>query len=264
MSEIRQSRKLFAAMSLALLAGAASPLAAQGRQIFQWSGRVQQETFITVRGSNARVREGRYESSGNLRLNSALPRDDGRLMVRLERGSADVDVVQQPSYRNDYTAVIRVRDNARRNDRIQVAAFWRPEYDGRVGNNRDGDGPWGRIDDRADRRDDRRDMGTRSAFRWSGRVDNEVEIRLQGRSVSYRTLSGAALRDVRLDTQQGLPREEGFVSVTQRNGRGTVTVIEQPTARNNYTAVIRVRDPQGGASTYDFDVMWRDGDRRGW
>lgn len=261
MSEIRQSRKLFAALSLALLAGAASPLAAQGRQLFQWSGRVQQETYITVRGANARVREGRYESSGSLRLHSALPRDDGRVMVRLERGSADVDVVQQPSRRNDYTAVIRVRDNARRNDRVQVSAYWRPEYDGRFG---DGDGPWGRIDDRADRRDDRRDLGARSAFRWSGRVDNEVEIRLQGRSASYRTLSGAALRDVRLEAHQGLPREEGIVTIMQRQGRGTVSVVEQPTAHNNYTAVIRIRDPQGGASSYDFDVVWRDGDRRGW
>jgi len=110
MSEIRQSRKLFAALSLALVAGAASPLAAQGRQLFQWSGRVQQETYITVRGGSAKVREGRYESSGGVRLHTALPRDDGHVMVRLERGSADVDVVQQPTRRNDYTAVIRVRD----------------------------------------------------------------------------------------------------------------------------------------------------------
>ena len=40
-------------------------------------------------------------------------------------------------------------------------------------------------------------------------------------------------------------------------GRGTVYVAQQPNASNGYTAVIRVRDPQGGYGFYDFEVDYR-------
>jgi hypothetical protein len=257
----RISSALVVLTSLTAAGAVASPLAAQSRDLFEWSGRIDRETYITMRGATARAMQGRYQVGGNLRLQSALPRDDGRVMVWVERGSADVDVVQQPSRRNDYTAIIRVRDDARRNDRVRLSARWRPEYDRRDGRRDDDGGGWGSIEDR---RDDRRDLGTRTAFRWSGTVDGEVEIRLQGRHASYRTLSGASVRDVRLHTEQMLPREAGIVSVVRRHGRGSADVVEQPSARNGWTTVIRVRDPQGGASHYAFDVEWRDGDRRGW
>ena len=37
---------------------------------------------------------------------------------------------------------------------------------------------------------------------------------------------------------------------------GDVTVIQQPTARNGYTTVIRVEDRSGGYGRYDFDLRW--------
>ncbi|HYD54826.1 MAG TPA: hypothetical protein VEA99_19485 [Gemmatimonadaceae bacterium] len=260
--------------ALSVGSAAIAPLSAQARELFKWNGRVERETYITMRGGSARAMEGRYESRGSLRLENALPRGEGRVLVRLERGSADVDVVQQPHRRNDYTAVIRVRDYSRddrvRDDRIRLAAFWRPEY----ANDRNDRGPgggWGVIDDRNDRndgrwerRDDARDLGARTAFRWSGVVDSEVEIHLQGRRATYRTLRGDVIREVRLDAEHGLPRELGVVSIGRQYGRGSVSVISQPDARNGFTAVIRVSDPQGGASRYEFDILWRDGDRRGW
>ena len=258
----RISSALVVVSSLTAAGAAVSPLAAQSRELFEWSGRIERETYITVRGSSARAMQGRSQVGGSLRLHSALPRDDGRVTVQLERGSADVDVVQQPSYRNDYTAVIRVRDDARRNDRVRLAARWRPERSRGIGDRRDDDrGGWGSVDDR---RDDARDLGTRTAFRWSGTVDGEVEIRLRGRQASYTTLSGSTVRNVRLDAEQAIPRESGIVAIARRQGRGSVDVIEQPSSRNGWTTVIRVRDPQGGASHYSFDVEWRDGDRRGW
>jgi hypothetical protein len=45
------------------------------------------------------------------------------------------------------------------------------------------------------------------------------------------------------------------VFVTQNQGRGTVTVVQQPSSYNGYTTVVRVRDPQGGYGFYDFDLM---------
>ena len=37
----------------------------------------------------------------------------------------------------------------------------------------------------------------------------------------------------------------------------TLVVIQQPTAENGYTAVLRVRDPKPGYGHYTFDVNWR-------
>jgi len=45
--------------------------------------------------------------------------------------------------------------------------------------------------------------------------------------------------------------------IAQHQGRGTVYVAQQPTAYNGYTAIIRVRDPQGGYGYYDFEVDYR-------
>ena len=41
---------------------------------------------------------------------TALPQRDGRVTVRVQDGRGDVDVVQQPSARNDYTTIVRIRD----------------------------------------------------------------------------------------------------------------------------------------------------------
>src|SRR5439155_1197050 len=40
-------------------------------------------------------------------------------------------------------------------------------------------------------------------------------------------------------------------------GRGQVDVVQQPTARNGYTAIVRVRDPQGGAGNYRINAFWQ-------
>jgi hypothetical protein len=118
----------------------------------------------------------------------------------------------------------------------------------------------GRGDDRIDlgRGDDRDRYGdVDGMLRWTGAVDDEVEIRIQGRNVNTRTLSGNGARDVRANLNgRALPRRDVQVRVRERQGRGTVTVVQQPGQWNGYTAVIRVRDRQGGFGYYDFDVTW--------
>jgi len=47
------------------------------------------------------------------------------------------------------------------------------------------------------------------------------------------------------------------VELIVREGRGDVSITQQPNSSNGYTAIIRVRDPQTGFGHYDFDVNWR-------
>ena len=152
------------------------------------------------------------------------------------------------------------------------------------GNDRDG-GWWG-DDRRNDRRDDRRNdrgrdrdrwddrdrgrygdedygydrgrgRGRARLLHWSGSVDGEIEIRLRDDQVTYRTLSGSAVRDARVDLPSGgLPGRTVDMNLANAQGRGHITLVQRPDARNGYTAIVRVRDPQGGYGFYDFDLTW--------
>ena len=61
---------------------------------------------------------------------TALPQRDGRVTVRVQDGRGDVDVVQQPSARNDYTTIVRIRDRSSGIDNYRVTAFWMPDNNG--------------------------------------------------------------------------------------------------------------------------------------
>ena len=278
----RSTRNLITVpLSVAALAVSASSLLAQGRPLFDWSGRVDREVRISMHGRDARAQSASRTSVGQSRLSvaSALPQQEGRVTVRVQDGRGDVDVVQQPSARNDYTMIMRIVDRSSGRDNYRVTAFWTPDeyrsdnghgtWDGRNesgyptrpsrgrddrdnrGNNGgygNGNGGWGRDG-----------SNTVSALRWSGDVDDALEIRIQGNRVDYRTLNGKSVRNVRADLGRGgLPRNDVQVFVTDVNGRGTVTVVQQPSSRNNYTAVVRVYDPRPGYGGYSFDLNWRD------
>lgn len=84
---------------------------------------------------------------------------------------------------------------------------------------------------------------------FRGRVDKEVRLTLRGAQVSSNTLSGTELRS-RYRVATPLPQQEGTVRVAVEAGRGDVSVIQQPSASNGYTAVVRIFDRSGGADQY--------------
>lgn len=275
----------------AVLAGTASAAFAQERgerELFGWNGSVDREVLITMRGQQAWV-DGTGsldDDRGRTRIYTALPREEGWVSAYLADGRGQVDVLQQPTARNNYTTIVRLRDPSSGADRYDVRAYWRYAADradragqasgrvggpGRIG---DYDDPWYGRD--GDRRDDRpgngrgygrgNDRFERTALRWMGNVDGVLEMRIQGDRIRYRELSGREVRGVRTDFARfGLPRQNVFLRVDELQGRGTVRVVQQPSARNGYTAVIQIRDPQSGYGRYAFDLLVRpDGYARGY
>ncbi len=233
-------------LSVVALAASASSLFAQGRPLFEWSGRVDREVRIMMHGRDARTQTTSRTPvlRSRLDVSTALPQRDGRVSVRVQDGRGDVDVVQQPSARNSYTAIVRIRDRSNGVDNYRLTAYWMPdESNGRWD---DRDGSPNRPGDRNDRNDDRYDRDGRGGWdrgnngsygrdvlRWSGDVDDALEIRIQGDRIDYRTLSGKTVRNVRADlTRGGLPRRDVQVMVTSSSGRGSVSVVQQPSARN--------------------------------
>ena len=96
----------------------------------------------------------------------------------------------------------------------------------------------------------------RALFTWTGRVDREVLIVVRGREVRTRGFDADLPNRARVNA--ALPRARGTVLARLTDGRGDVDVIEQPSPRNGYQAVLRVRDPRGGADSYRITVYWDD------
>jgi hypothetical protein len=92
-------------------------------------------------------------------------------------------------------------------------------------------------------------------FTWSGRVDRQVTLEARPGGVS--NTSEPTIRSrARFSTTTGLPARPGMLRVVATQGRGTVTVTQQPTAQNNYTAQIQVIDNEGGADMYRVSAYW--------
>jgi hypothetical protein len=173
------TRTATAAAAAVLVAAAARPAAAQGRVLFSWQGRVDREASLAMRGSRVTA-PGAWSVAGrsDVRVGSPLPQAEGVVRLRVERGRGAVDVVEQPSARNDYTAVVRVRDDQPGADDYRLTAYWQPlsgdVASGGWGYDRDDrDGRYDRDDRRRDREARRRDREDRRRDREDRRRDRD-------------------------------------------------------------------------------------------
>ncbi len=91
---------------------------------------------------------------------------------------------------------------------------------------------------------------------WSGNVDDRATVTLHGRDVQTNAVSGKSVNDVNSQIFGRLPTDHPvFVSLDKR-GRGMVRIVQQPRPFNNFTAVVRIHDPQPGAGHYRLALNW--------
>lgn len=240
----------------------------QGQMLFEWSGSVDREKQITMRGDRVWTNNvGRTEPRRDqARAMSTIPRQDGQVFVRLVDGRGDVEVIQQPTARNGYSTIIRVLDPRSGSDNYRLAAYWQGNGNSNV-YGRDRDEPRHRDRDNDDRNGgygqngqngQYGQYGNQSMMHWSGNVDDELEIRIQNGRAEYRTIRGAQPTSIRATSgTASMPRSNAQLTIAQNQGRGSVTIVQQPSSWNGNTTVIRVKDQQGGYGYYDFDLMWQ-------
>ena len=273
--------RLFARRSLLSLAFVVAPLAAQAQetQLFTWTGRVDREVRLTVRGNQmSNSAEANMQTRGRFFGNTTLPLADGTVRVALQNGRGNVDVIQQPNSGNGYTAIVRVVDNDGGADNYRIAAYFTPAYNGGYANGSNNGRGYGRNDKEARkvererekeaRKDDRRDGVYRDrndsrinspTLHWSGDVDGEAQIIWRPGSVSQRSVRGNTVR-VQNSAVSGsamTASQYGQLTLNVRQSRGRVEVVQQPTAQNRYTGIIRILDGGRGYSHYDFDATWQ-------
>jgi len=195
-----------------------SPLGTQA--VLAWDHR-DQDSY------NRGYQQGRQDARSNRRP------DSGR------RWDADFRRGYEDGYNREFRGRQRSRDDGYdgRND----------GYNGDSGSDRD---------DRSRNRNDGYYNGP-GRMSWRGRVDDYVELRIQGSRVRSIERGGAPTYNEQASFSSPLPRADVRVEVKKRDGRGRVSVLEQPGRYNNYTAVIRIDDNKGGADDYELEMAWR-------
>lgn len=250
------------------------------RPLLTWTSKVDREVIIQIRGRDVATRGSGLDASyaPRVNINQTLPHEAGIVRAFLQNGRGEVDVLENPSARNNYTATVRVRDVRSGADEYRVVVTYElndPRPNNGRGDDR-GNGGWNRDDDRDHRGPDRgndgrgndgrgnddrggydRNRRDAGALRWSGMVDGVAEIRIQGSRIDAVAERGNRLRDVRYDVLgSSLPRRDVRLEIARQDGRGTVTIVQQPSVWNGYVAVIRIEDRRSGYGGYSLDVRW--------
>lgn len=92
---------------------------------------------------------------------------------------------------------------------------------------------------------------------WYGSVDNKVHLSVRGATLEQKTVDGRDNVPGNYSFTMALPSSSVTVSVNKKEGRSrNVKVIQQPSADNNFTAVIEIHDEGGGADSYLLEIFW--------
>jgi len=88
-------------------------------------------------------------------------------------------------------------------------------------------------------------------------VDRQVDVSLRGDTIGVRTLTGADARDSGSECSAPLPAREveGFTFAVKKR-HGEVSLVEGPSARNNFTATFFIHGNAGGDGLYDVRISW--------
>jgi hypothetical protein len=178
----------------------------------------------------------------------------GSFNVVKKAGSGDVDLYEEPSPKNNYTAVIRVTDKKSGADfyHIHLDWTWNPADPSRPPGGRNSRPLDSRTNDPGDYR-----RGREGSFEFTGRVDDATVLHIRSDQVREEDLTGRPLRGDRFSFSQPLPAQRlKTLSLVDVQGRGEVDIVEKPWEGNNFTAVILINDPQRGNSEYSFRLVW--------
>jgi hypothetical protein len=89
-------------------------------------------------------------------------------------------------------------------------------------------------------------------------VDNEVEVSVRRDTVSIRTIAGRDARDDGSECNAPLPDRDvpGF-NYQVIDSRNEIRMLAEPSRRNDFTTIVRIRDGGGGEGRYHFRLSWQ-------
>ena len=198
-----------------------------------WNGRVDDRANIIIRGNtiSAENAGGNGIQTYNQSINGSLGRRGATVSARKTAGRGTVTVIQQPNRSNGFTAIVQVYDPKGGSADYKVEISWAGAANVEEPYNSGG-------------------------VNWRGRVDQTANITISGSDVQTQDASGTGVSNVNFNINGYLAHRPGIINVRKKNGRGTVTVTQQPTFDNDFTAVVQIFDPKGGADDYELEITW--------
>lgn len=92
---------------------------------------------------------------------------------------------------------------------------------------------------------------------WRGMVDDRVHLIVNGSTLTSRTITGSTMPEGVYSFTTPLPRSAVKVAVLKVKGRSKfVRVIEQPSEKNDFSAIVEIYDDGGGAKEYQIEIFW--------
>ena len=193
---------------------------------------------IAVQGRDVGVRhlEAQPLRNPEYRFSASLPSQPVEVTLRQIKGRGRVRLMEQPSERNGFTAVVRIEDPKGGDDRYEFELTWDEDWD---------DDFW--DPDRLD-----------GVFHWEGRVDIGADIEIQGDSHVVKDRGGQGTIEYTSRFESSLPATGVALAIDKLDGRGEVDLIQAPSAENDYTAIVRIEDDDSGPDRYKFELRWRE------
>jgi uncharacterized protein YuzE len=88
-------------------------------------------------------------------------------------------------------------------------------------------------------------------------VDNEVEVTVRGDVATIHTIAGQDARDDGSECNAPLPdRDIENFNFDVKESRNDIRILGEPSPRNGYAAIVRIRDNSGGFGRYHFRLTW--------
>ena len=226
-----------------------------------WSGQVDDEALILFRGRESFATAVRGPRVQGQRSNFSSPLPRRAVNVRLEdaRGRGQVELLEQPGASNGYSAKVRILDDQSGSGDYAFTLTWSDDdqlSDARRSprGSRNADGILTPNGASSSVGSNNTGTGER-LIRWFGRVDNRVEVVIEGDRVYAQRVEGQRLTGERVEMSSPLPRDARNVEVRKIQGRGEVAILEQPD--RNGRLVFEVRDGDGGADDYQIEIRWQ-------
>lgn len=93
---------------------------------------------------------------------------------------------------------------------------------------------------------------------WRGTVDDKVHLIIKGTALEQKMISGQEKPAGTYSFTAPLPEQAVAVRVNRIAGRSKkITVIQQPSETNDFTAIVEIYDNSGGAKEYQLEISWR-------
>jgi hypothetical protein len=220
---------------------------------------VDNEVFVLLRGRqvfNTAVR-GRSVYGQQVDISTPLPRRPVTVSLQDIQGRGQVELTEQPEANNNYTAKVRVVDPDGGAGHYSFTLAWNDTDTGYRDDRSYSSSGGGILTPNGGYNTGPAYSAGAGSLRWTAQVDGRVRVSFRGNQAYSQRLSGAEVYGEQVAFGSSMPRRSVDVAVNKVRGRGDVTVVQRPSAQNNYTLVIEIDDRDSGSDVYDLEVDWR-------